>query len=307
MQMLIRLALILAAGFLSLPAFASGPNVVAAIKPVHALVASVMQGVGEPHLLVEGNASPHTFSLKPSGAQALENADLVFWIGPDLEVFLVDPLQTLAPNANIVSLANARNVTTRPLREGGDFELHDHEEDSSGHRHNEIDMHIWLDPKNALAMVDEIALALGAADPDNAKIYAANAIQTSRAIDALVDEITALLAPVQDRPFIVFHDAYQYFETRFAVNAVGSITVSPETIPGVRRVEQIRETVKNAGAACVFAEPQFTPRLVAVVTEGTNARAGVLDPMGAEIASGSELYFELLRNLAHSMKECLSH
>ena len=305
--MFVRLAVILTVGFLNLPAFANGINVVAAIKPVHALVASVMQGVGEPHLLVEGNASPHTYSWKPSGAQALENADLVFWIGPDLEVFLVNPLNTLAPNAKIVALADARNVTTLPLREGGKFELHDHHDEDAGHGHDEIDMHIWLDPKNASAMVHEIALALGTADPDNAQTYAANALSTSRAIDALAEELATLLAPVQDRPFIVFHDGYQYFETRFSMNAVGSITVSPETIPGVRRIEQIREIVKNVGAVCVFAEPQFTPRLVSIVTEDTKAKAGVLDPMGAEIASGPELYFDLLRNLATSMKECLSH
>lgn len=307
------LAAILASTALVTPALADGVNVVASIKPVHSLVANVMAGAETPYLVVEGGASPHTYSLKPSDARALENADLVFWIGHDLEAFLAGPLQTLSANAKIVTLDETPGLTTLTFRESGTFEPHDHEEEDmvheeeahDGHDHDGIDTHIWLDPINAKTMVHAIEEALVAADPANAALYAENTQKTEAALDALVTEVEATLASVKDKPYIVFHDAYQYFESRFSLTAAGSITVSPEAIPGARRIAEIHDKVAELGATCVFAEPQFEPRLVAVVTEGTNAKAGVLDPLGAELEDGAELFFNLIRNMAASMKDCL--
>jgi len=290
---------------LAMPASAQGVNVVTSIKPVHALVAGVMGEVGTPYLLVDGNASPHSYALKPSGAQALEKADLVFWIGPELEAFLAGPLDVLGSDATSIALSKAQGITTLSPREGGDFDAHEHDDEEFGGEHEEIDMHIWLDPDNAKAMVHEIAAALIAADPANSSAYTANVAKIEGELTILKAEITAILSPVQGTPFVVFHDAYQYFENRFGMIAAGSITVSPEAIPGVRRIEQIREKIEKLGATCVFAEPQFTPKLVSVVTEGTSAKLGELDPMGSEMESGPDLYFKLIRALANSMQFCL--
>ncbi|WJR66509.1 zinc ABC transporter substrate-binding protein [Neorhizobium sp. CSC1952] len=314
-------------------AFAA-PDVVVSIKPIHSLVASIMQGVGEPKLIVAGAASPHTFSLKPSNAATIESADIVFWVGPGMEAFLEKPLEALGSRATVVELEDAPGLEKLPFREGGAFEAHDHghegeaahehgghdEEHAEGegheheghehegheHEHGAFDTHLWLDPMNAKAIAAEIEKTLVSADPANAAAYQANAAALMQKIDALDTELKATVEPVKDKPFIVFHDAYQYFEKRYGVSVAGSVTVSPETMPGADRISQIHRKVTELGATCVFAEPQFEPKLVAVVTEGTPARSATLDPEAATLKEGPDLYFELMRGLASSMKDCLS-
>lgn len=311
-------------------AFAA-PEVVVSIKPIHSLVASIMQGVGEPKLIVAGAASPHTFSLKPSNAATIESADIVFWVGPGMEAFLEKPLEALGSRATVVELEDAPGLEKLPFRKGGAFEAHDHghegeaahehgghdEEHAEGeghehegheheHEHGAFDTHLWLDPMNAKAIAAEIEKTLVSADPANAAAYQANAAALMQKIDALDTELKTTVEPVKDKPFIVFHDAYQYFEKRYGVSVAGSVTVSPETMPGADRISQIHRKVTELGATCVFAEPQFEPKLVAVVTEGTPARSGTLDPEAATLKEGPDLYFELMRGLASSMKDCLS-
>ena len=339
---------------LAVPSFAAQaePNVVASIKPVHSLVAGVMEGVGKPTLIVEGASSPHTYALKPSQAKTLEGADVVFWIGPEMEAFLEKPIGTVATKAKSVELIDAKGLRKLPYREGGAFEAHDddhgdhghddhkkadahkdhdhddhkkakthkdHDHDdhkkadahkdhdhADAHAHGEFDAHVWLDPQNAKALVHEIEHALADADPENASKYKANAEKLEGKLDALTKEVTADLKSFKDKGFVVFHDAYQNFEKRFGVKAVGSITVSPEVIPGAKRVKEIRDKVKSLGATCVFAEPQFEPKLVTTVTQGTKAKSAVLDPLGANLQDGPELYFALIRNMAKAMRDCLS-
>lgn len=313
-------------------------GVVASIKPIHSLVAAVMQGVGEPQLLVKGADSPHVYSMRPSEARMLEEARLVFWVGPGLEVFLEKPLQSLAGDAIVVELAQTPGLTLLAPREGGAFEAHAHgeEEHHAGadeghdhhdhdheheheaghegaphdghedHAHGEADMHLWLDPENARRMTARIAEALAEADPQNAVAYAQNAAALDRRFDALIAETKKKLAAVSGKPFVVFHDAYHYFERRFDIPAAGSITVNPDTQPGARRLGEIRDKIVELGAVCVFSEPQFEPKVVQVVTEGTDARAGVLDPLGAGIEDGPELYFTLVGNMADALSDCLS-
>ncbi|MBB4272948.1 zinc ABC transporter substrate-binding protein [Rhizobium mongolense] len=300
---------------------ADAPAVATSIKPIHSLVSAIMQGVGTPELIVDGAASPHTYNLKPSDASALQSAKVIFWVGPGLEAFLEKPLESLGSGASIAELDDAPGLVKLKFREGGAFEPHDdgetgHEHEEAGHDHDahaegdhdhgEFDTHLWLDPINAKAMAAEITTTLVAADPANALTYQANAKALDEKIDALAKEITGIVAPVKDKPFIVFHDAYQYFEHRYAVRVAGSITVSPENMPGAERVSEIHKKVADLGATCVFAEPQFEPRLVNVVIEGTDARAGVLDPEAATLEAGPDLYFTLMRGIANSMKDCLS-
>ncbi len=304
----------------------AAPKVVASIKPVHSLVASVMQGVGTPDLIVEGAGSPHAYALRPSQAGEIEQADIVFWVGHDLEPFLEKPLETLGTGATIVELADAPGMTLLAPREGGAFEKHDHDEDEHAHgedgngeeqhakdghedhahEHGEADPHLWLDPRNAAAMVASIADTLAKADPDNAATYKANAEKTVARLEEQETRLNGMLSPVKGRPFIVFHDAYHYFENRFGLTAAGSITISPEVAPGAERVAEIRARLAATNAACVFSEPQFEPKIIRIVTEGSEARSGVLDPLGAAIEPGPDLYFELLDAMARSFRDCLA-
>lgn len=309
------------AAFAATAARAEAPKVVVSIKPIHSLVASVMQGVGEPTLLVRGGASPHSYSMKPSDAKALSAADLVVWVGPELESFLEKPLKANAPKATRLTLMELKGLTLLETREGGAWEAHDHgheggrkgghdhKHDHKGHdhaeEHEELNSHIWLDPANARAIVTATAEALAAKDPAGAEAYRTNADRTLQQLDALDAELKAALAPVKDKPFVVFHDAYQYFEARYDLSAVGSITVSPDRRPSAKRLSAIRAKIGGLGAACVFAEPQFEPALVQTVVEGTKAKTGVLDPEGTELPESVALYPTLMRNLAASLRGCL--
>jgi len=302
MNRALPLALLTTALMMTGTAFAA-PNVVASIKPVHSLVAAVMEGVGEPALLVKGNASPHTYSLRPSDAGALQAADIVFWTGHGMELFLADALDTLAADAVSVELSQTPGLELLPVREGGAFEAHEHDDEE--HIEGQIDLHFWLDPQNARLMVTAIAETLSRADPENAKAYAANAERELAELDALTSELQETLAPIADEPFVVFHDAYQYFENRFGLTLAGSITVSPEAMPGAQRIGELKARVAELGATCVFAEPQFEPAIISAITEGTPARSGVLDPEAGLLTASPDLYPQLLRGLADSLVGCL--
>ena len=294
-------------------------KVVASVKPIHSLDAGVMKGVAEPSLLVKGAASPHSFNLRPSDARALNQADLVFWVGEDLETFLTKPIQSLAGKAQSVALMETSGLTLLPTREGGAWEKHedhghdDHGHDDHGHEaghgdeheHGEHDAHVWLDVGNARKMVAAIAGKLSERDSANAARYQANAASLTERLTALDAELKTTLAPVKDRPFVVFHDAYHYLEHRYGLNAVGAITVSPDQRPSARRLSQLRSKISSLDAACVFAEPQFEPTLVATVVEKTPAKRGTLDPLGAALDDGPELYFTLMRGMAASLVSCL--
>ena len=289
-------------------------NVVASVKPVHSLVSGVMDGVGKPDLIVQGSASPHTYSLRPSQARQLEDADLVFWMGHELESFLEQPLEAIATKAHVVELIDSSKLKKIQMREGGMFDAHAHDdhddhdehEGHDDHGHGEFDVHVWLDPENAKVLVNEIKLALIELDPVNASKYEANSNKMNTKLDQLIDEVSKKLESEQGKGYVVFHDAYQYFEQRFGMSAVGSITVSPEVVPGANRIRELKEKINELNAHCVFSEPQFEPKLVSTVIEGTQANTGVLDPLGASIKDGPELYFTLIRNMADSLHECLS-
>ena len=281
------------------PAMAA-PSVLATIKPVHSLVAAVMQGVGTPELLIGGALSEHSYELRPSGARKIEHAAVIFEVGPDLESYLTGPLATLGAHADIVALEHAPGVRLLAARRGGLWE------DGSDPGEGPTDPHCWLDPQNAIAMTRAIAAALIKADPAHAAAYRSNAAHQITALGALDKELASALAPVRSRPYIVFHDAYHYFETRYGLHPLGAVTVAPDRPVGPRRVEALRDAIVAGRAACIFREPQFTPKLIDSLAEGTHVRIGVLDPLGAELAPGPALYPELMRALAESLTGCLS-
>ena len=458
-------SLILSSTLISILSFTAQAeiNVVASVKPLHSLVSGVMEGVQKPDLIVKGAASPHTYSLKPSQAKQLEEADLVFWMGHELESFLEQPLEAIATKAKVVELIDSQGLKRLDMREGGAFDDHGHDDHGQGehseeghddhageghafewagifklsaedytwtfakvdgdyadpmmkmvflrtssggeegieeqeevaerlikqqssvrrnhdgrlipdeenayqlvfdanrnvtkmrinikkegfyafftehmpfefeagehflknvsgkdieptaqepeaghhdhHGHSGFDVHVWLDPENAKVLVQEIKEALVELDPSNAGKYEANAKNLMLKLDRLISEISVKLASSKGKGFVVFHDAYQYFEERFGMTAVGSITVSPEVVPGASRIRELKDKIVELDAHCVFSEPQFQPKIVFTVAEGTKANTGVLDPLGASIADGPELYFTLIRDMANSLQECLS-
>ncbi|NJM10786.1 MAG: zinc ABC transporter solute-binding protein [Synechococcaceae cyanobacterium SM1_2_3] len=307
--------------------FAAEFNVTVSIKPLHSLVAGVMQGVAEPKLLVQGGASPHDYHLKPSDTRSLNAAQVVFWIGPDLETFLVKPLNNLKAKVRAVALMEAPGVTVLPLREGGVWESHphhhekphDHEKHQHGkqqdqdskHEHDDHDgsrdAHIWLDPINAIAMVRQIVTVLSEMDAAHLPVYQRNGAALIERLNQLHQQLGVELAPIREQPYIVFHDAYQYFEQRYGLNAVGSVVLSPEQRPGAKRVAEIQARIRDRKVVCVFSEPQFQPALVETVIAGSSARRGVLDPEGsAELTAGLDAYFQLLQKLSSSLRTCLS-
>ena len=298
----------LAAAFAVTSAAGAAVRVVASIKPVHSLVAAVMLGAGEPDLIIQGATSPHAFSLRPSDARNIQNADIIFMIGDALESSLAGSIDTLGRNARVVRLFEIDGLMRLPLREGETFEGHDHEGEGSEDalEGETLDMHVWLDPVNARTMVRAIADALSSADAGNAATYTANAEAVIGRLDTLLERIDADMDSVRGRPFIVLHDAFHYFESRFGLIAAGAALVSPDRPPGARRIMALRGLVSNLDVVCVLTDPQFDSRLAGVITEGTSARLGQVDPLGAELDGGPDLYFNLLNDMAASFRDCLA-
>ncbi|MDJ0686070.1 MAG: zinc ABC transporter substrate-binding protein [Alphaproteobacteria bacterium] len=347
-----------------------GPAVVTSIKPLHALAARVMQGAGEPALLIEGAASPHTYNMKPSQARLLQEADLVFWVGEDLETFLAKPVSGADLAGKTVTFMETPGLVLLEARDlslgGGDAHAHgdehghgdehahadehdhgakhahadehdhghddkhahadehDHAHDAAhkeehadsgghhddhghghGHHHDGDDPHVWLDPENAKVMAAAMARALAEADPANAALYERNASEAAAELDALTAELRDRLAPLAGRSYVSFHDAYQYFDNRFGVRFAGAIAVNPEAPPGAKRLRDLQSALRSESVSCVFSEPQFPDGLVATVTEGASVRTGLLDPLGAEIEPGPDMYATLLNQMADAFVECV--
>ncbi|EET49821.1 high-affinity zinc uptake system protein ZnuA [Thalassobium sp. R2A62] len=353
-------------------AFAEVPRVAADIAPVHSLVARVMDGVGAPDLIIQTGASPHEYSLRPSEASALQEADLVFWIGPDLTPWLTETIENLAPDAAVTILLESEGTIKLEFREGALFEAHDHddhgdedhdEEDGhdnhdhdehaeekdhddhgeehadedghddhghdehaededhedhedhddhgddhaghEGHDHGAHDPHAWLSPQNAANWLNVIAAQLSVADPDNAGTYFANAAAGRAEMDALVTQVNATLDPVRGGSFVVFHDAYQYFETDFDFPASGAISIGDASDPSPARIAEVQARIADEGISCVLAEPQFNAGLVTTVLDGSEANTGVIDPLGSDLEPGATLYPQLISNMATALADCL--
>ena len=285
-------------------------EVVVSLKPIHALVASVMGETGEPWLMVTGAASPHTYQMRPSDAEVLSAADLVVWIGENMERFLDRPIAVLGSGAEVVTLHESAGLELLPNREGGIWrdeksEAHVDEHDDHGHEHHEFDMHVWLDPGNAGRIVDVVADALARLDPGRAEAYRANAEASRMRIDALESSLDERLAPVRQRAFIVFHDGYGYFEHAFGLNGKGAIAVDPARPPSARRLAELRGALAENDIQCVFTEPQFEPDLVRTVVEGTGIRTAALDPLGVDVEPGPDAWFEIMHGLGDAVADCL--
>ncbi|MEO1192517.1 MAG: zinc ABC transporter substrate-binding protein [Pseudomonadota bacterium] len=384
-------------GLVPLSAKAEAPEVVVSIKPLHGLTAAIMEGAGTPTLMLDGVASPHGYRMRPSDAQNLQSADLVVWVGPSLETFLIEPLETLSPDAAKVTALDLPGLKRLPTREGGVWAAHDHDhghghdhgeekdahhhddddhhhgdeahhhDDDDDHQHDEeahhhdddddhhhgeeahhheeedahhhdddhahdhgekahhedddhhhgdeahhhdgeghTDPHVWLSPANAQIIAAGIAAQLAELDPSNAALYQSNLESLEVSLSALDEELRSQLSGLEDRRFIVFHDAYAYFEDAYGLNPVGSVTVSPEQRPGARRLAELRDVVEERGAVCLFAEPQFESGVIDALAEGTQVSIGRMDPLGVDIPAGPGAYQALMTELSSSTATCLT-
>ena len=312
-------------------------KVVASIKPIHSLASYLMDGIAKPDLIVDGYASPHGFAMKPSHAKMLQNADLIFWVGEDLESFLEKPLSSIAKKAEKIELMEIKGLNVLKFRERNIFDDHDdhghddhddhgkkeddhddHDHDDhgkkdghddhddhdghEGHAHGEFDPHIWLDPMNAKVILNEMVEHLIENDAKNASKYKSNLKKALKEIDKLNKDVKAELS--KSTASIVFHDAYQYFEERYNVNILGAFTVNTDVMPGAEQLAEIREIIEHDKVACVFSEPQFNPDIINAVAKDMNIKTGVVDPLGATLNPGKSLYFDLIRNMSASFKGC---
>ena len=347
-------------------------KVVASIKPIHSLASYLMDGVAKPDLIVDGYASPHGFAMKPSHAKMLQNADLIFWVGEDLESFLEKPLNTIAKKAENIELMEIKGLNKLKFRERNIFDGHDdhdhghkedkhkeedhddhdhkkkdghkeddhddhdhkkkdgHKEDDhnhghkkkddhddhddhghkkkddhddhEGHHHGEHDPHIWLDPINAKVILNEMVEHLIENDPNNASTYKSNLNKALKDLDKLTMDVMTELN--KSTPSIVFHDAYQYFEERFNVKVLGAFTVNTDVMPGAEQLAEIREIIEHDKITCIFSEPQFNPDIINAVAKDMDIKTGVLDPLGATLDPGKDLYFDLIKNMSKSFKGC---
>ena len=297
-------------------------KVVTSIKPIHSITSYIMDGVGSPDLLVDGYNSPHNFQLKPSHAKMLQNADLVIFVGEGIEEFLEKPLESIAKDAKKFALLEQSGFKKLKFREKNIFEEHDdhddhdvhdkkakkkddhddHGHDDHGHGHGEYDPHIWLDPINAKAMIKKITKLLSKMDKENSSTYKSNSKKAIKEIDMMVKEIKSEMN--KDLKFVVFHDAYQYFENRFDISVLGALTVNTDVLPGAEQLSEIREVIEHENVNCIFSEPQFNPDIINAIAMDTNVKTGVLDPLGATLEPGKDLYFDLIRNISKSFKGC---
>ena len=280
-------------------------KVVATIKPIHSLVAGVMDGLGSPSLIVDGSNSPHNFSLKPSHAKMIEDAEIIFWAGEDLETFMIKPLESIANNATKVSFMDLDNITKLKFKEENILEVEgydDDHDDHDDHADGEFDAHIWLDPKNAIEIVNEIAKTLSLKDPNNKNVYYSNAEKLNHSLNELIKKIN--LSINKDARFIVFHDAYQYFEKRFDVSSAGALILNEEALPSAKKVSEIHKIIKKQNINCIISEPQFNPNIIKSIAQDSSILTRSFDPLGSSFDTNKNLYFEMILSLSNSLKDC---
>ena len=295
-------------------------KVVTTIQPLHSIISNVMGSKGNLKLILDGTASPHSFSFKPSHAKMIEDADVIFWVGKDLENFLEKPLKSIPQDAKIISFMELSKIKKLKFREKNIYEDHDdhdkhghkkddHDDhdkhghkDSHGHAHGEFDGHIWLDPVNAKIIVQEVTHVLEEIDSANAKVYAENAKKTLKKLDLMIKNIDKSIN--KNANFVTFHDAYQYFEKRFGVESLGALTINTDVQPGAKQISEIKELVEHRNIKCIFSEPQFNPKLINMIANSTGAKTGVLDPLGSSYKTGKSLYFNLIKDLYANLNKC---
>ena len=307
-------------------------GVISTIQPINSLVSAVIGNTGKSITIIPSEQSPHDFKLKPSDVKVLQNGNIIFYVSNHLESSITKVFKNLPKNIKLINLMEESGVNHLAIRDNDAWERHDHhghddhddhdkhgkkhddhdDHDKHGKKHDdhddhekEDDVHVWLSPDNAIKIVQKVNKVLSLYFPENSKIYNDN---TTKFIDKIRDlkmELVKELSPIKNKPYIVFHDAYQYFEKTFELNAVGSVALEGDIASSPKQISLIKDKIVKSKALCVFQEPQFDSKLVKIVVEGTDAKIGTLDPLGVNITGDKDFYLQLLSNMAKSLKECL--
>jgi len=319
--------------FLSFKLFASETTgIITTIQPITSLVSAVIGNTGKTISLIPTEISPHEYKLKPSDIKKLQNGNIIFYVSDHLETSITKVFENLPKNIKSINLMEDAGIKHLAIRDNEAWEGHDHhhghgdhhdhdkkakEHDDHEHekhakKHNddenhekEDDVHIWLSPDNAVKIIKKVNKELSLYFPENAVTYNKNTNQMIKKINQLEVELKNELSGIKDKPYVVFHDAYQYFETSFGLNAVGSVALEGDIASSPKQISFIKDKIFKLKASCVFKEPQFNSKLVKIVVEGTNAQIGTLDPLGINVKSGENFYLQLLKNMAKSLKDCL--
>jgi zinc transport system substrate-binding protein len=318
--------------FSSINAFATETTgVISTIQPINSLVSAVIGNTGKTISIIPAEQSPHDFKLKPSDVKVLQNGNIIFYVSNHLESSVTKVFKNLPKNIKLINLMEESGINHLAIRDNAAWERHDHhgddhddhdkhgkkhddhdDHDKHGKKHDdhddhekEDDVHIWLSPDNAIKIVQKVNKVLSLYFPENSKIYNENTTKFIDKIRNLKMELIKELSPIKNKPYIVFHDAYQYFEKTFELNAVGSVALEGDIASSPKQISFIKDKIIKSKASCVFQEPQFDSKLVKIVVEGTNAKTGTLDPLGVNITGNKDFYLQLLTNMAKSLKECL--
>ena len=284
-------------------------KVLTSIKPLQLIAAAVQDGVGTPDVLLPAGASAHHYSLRPSDVRAIRSAQLFYWIGPDMETFLVAPLE--GRTGETVAVQSLDGLTLRYFGQDDHDHDHDHDHDAHAeHDHNHkpgsLDAHLWLVPSNAQKIAQRMSEDLAKADPDNAARYQTNLAAFSLRLARLDQTLKTQLAPIKDKPYFVFHEAFDYFENAYGLKHAGVFNVGGDAMPGARHVAHMRERLQKIGQTCVFSEPPVTPKLAQTLTQGLPVTLAELDAMGTQQPVSAKGYEGLLEALAASFTQCLA-
>ena len=307
-------------------------GVISTIQPINSLVSAVIGNTGKSITIIPSEQSPHDFKLKPSDVKVLQNGNIIFYVSNHLESSITKVFKNLPKNIKLINLMEESGVNHLAIRDNDAWERHDHhghddhddhdkhgkkhddhdDHDKHGKKHDdhddhekEDDVHVWLSPDNAIKIVQKVNKVLSLYFPENSKIYNENTTKFIDKIRNLKMELIKELSPIKNKPYIVFHDAYQYFEKTFELNAVGSVALEGDIASSPKQISIIKDKIVKSKASCVFQEPQFDSKLVKIVVEGTDAKIGTLDPLGVNISENKDFYLQLLTNMTKSLKECL--
>ena len=292
-------------------------DVVVSIKPLYGLISPIMQGVTQPELLISGHNSVHGTQLKPSQAGMVHQAKIIFYIDKNMESFLNHTFESLPKTTKSYAMTDIKNIKLLNIRQSGAWENHTDEHNEHGHdkhnehddhaKHDEIsyDKHIWLNPENAKKIVLFASKILGQNDPENSKLYAKNAQNMIEKIDMMNKHITQNMNGLNDKPFIVFHDAYQYFEDYYDLNATGSIIFEPSQDIKPKRIMALKDKIKNTGAICVFREPYFSDKFINILQDNVKINSQTLDPEATSLEPSNTLYFDMMYSISDNIKKCL--
>ncbi|WP_417319553.1 zinc ABC transporter substrate-binding protein [Emcibacter sp.] len=287
----------------ALPAEARKLDIVASIKPVHSLVQSVVGHDNEVTLLLDSSLDPHIFRMRPSHIRKVVNTDVLFYVDRKLETFLESIVDNDQHSVKSVALSGAANLKLLPYRTSKIWfteETGDHE----GHDHEEMDLHIWLDPENAIQMVRMIEETLSGLDPDNRVTYIRNSKLVIKRLYELKDRLRQDLRPFREKPIMIYHDAFQYFEKAFSLYSVGAIQLKADSPPSAKHLKALKRIARDKHVTCVLGTPGAHPRIATVVMGDTSANYDVVDPLGVYLEPGPSLYMELIEEIALTLQDC---